>query len=79
MLTGAGFEIARIHHLNKFGTPAWLLHGRLLKRKHISKLTLKLFDKSVWIWRRLDALLPWHGLSLIAIAHVPGQPPDHVR
>jgi glycosyltransferase involved in cell wall biosynthesis len=71
MLVAAGFHVARIHQLNKFGTPAWLLHGRLLKRKHISKITLKLFDKTVWIWRRLDALLPWHGLSLIAIANVP--------
>ena len=71
MLVSAGFDVRRIHQLNKFGTPAWLLHGRLLKRKHISKITLKLFDKTVWIWRRLDALLPWHGLSLIAIANVP--------
>jgi glycosyltransferase involved in cell wall biosynthesis len=68
MLAQAGFKVSRIHHLNKFGTPAWLLHGRLLRKKHISKITLKLFDKTVWIWRRLDPVLPWHGLSLIAIA-----------
>jgi len=29
---------------------------------------LKLFDKTVWIWRRIDGLLPWQGLSLIAVA-----------
>lgn len=73
MLNEAGYETARVHQLNKFGTPAWLLHGRLLRRKHISKITLKLFDKTVWIWRRLDPVLPWHGLSLIAIAHAPGE------
>ena len=71
MLAQAGYDIARLHQLNKFGTPAWLLHGRLLRRKHLSKITLKLFDKSVWIWRRLDPILPWHGLSLIAVAHAP--------
>jgi hypothetical protein len=71
MLEQAGYNVARVHQLNKFGTPAWLLHGRLLRRKHISKITLKLFDKTVWIWRRLDPVLPWHGLSLIAVAHAP--------
>jgi len=29
---------------------------------------LKLFDKTVWIWRRIDGLLPWRGLSLIVLA-----------
>jgi hypothetical protein len=54
--------------LNKIGTPAWWLFGQVLKRKHISKVPLKLFDKSVWIWRRLERILPWPGLSLIAVA-----------
>jgi hypothetical protein len=31
-------------------------------------VTLKLFDKSVWFWRRIDFLLPWRGLSLVAVA-----------
>jgi hypothetical protein len=34
----------------------------------LGKLSLKIFDKSVWLWRRLDGLLPWSGLSLIAVA-----------
>jgi hypothetical protein len=29
---------------------------------------LKLFDKSVWMWRRLEWLVPWPGLSLILVA-----------
>jgi hypothetical protein len=29
---------------------------------------LKIFDKSVWIWRRLDVLMPWPGLSLLVVA-----------
>lgn len=74
LLTTAGFDILGMHHLNKIGTPAWALHGRLLKRRHISKLTLKIFDKSVWLWRRLDPLLPWKGLSLIAVARRPPEP-----
>jgi len=27
----------------------------------------------VWIWRRIDALLPWRGLSLIAVAAKPAE------
>jgi hypothetical protein len=27
-----------------------------------------LFDKTVWFWRRVDGLLPWPGLSLVAVA-----------
>ena len=29
---------------------------------------LKIFDKTVWLWRRLDRLMPWPGLSLIVVA-----------
>ncbi len=41
---------------------------KLLHRNRISKVMLKMFDKTVWIWRRVDGLLPWHGLSLVAVA-----------
>jgi len=58
--------------LNKFGTLAWAVYGGLLRRKSINKLTLKLFDKSVWLWRRVNPLLPWRGLSLVILARKPG-------
>jgi hypothetical protein len=29
---------------------------------------LKIFDKTVWLWSRLDRFMPWPGLSLIVIA-----------
>jgi glycosyltransferase involved in cell wall biosynthesis len=63
-----GFSVERTTQLNKIGTPAWWLFGQVLKRRHISKLPLKIFDKTVWLWRRLEGILPWPGLSLIAIA-----------
>ena len=63
-----GFRVQRMYQLNKIGTPGWWLYGKVLRRKHISKLMLKIFDKTVWIWRRIDRLLPWRGLSLIAVA-----------
>ena len=68
VLESSGFTVQRLYQLNKFGKPAWWLYGRVLKRKHISKITLKLFDKTVWLWRRVDFLFPWQGLSLIGVA-----------
>ena len=63
-----GLEVERVHQLNKAGTPVWWLHGKLLRRKRISKPMLKAFDKTVWLWRLLDPILPWRGLSLVVVA-----------
>ncbi len=68
MLAGAGFHVERLIQLNKIGAMAWWISGKVFGRKRISKLALKLFDKTVWFWRRADGLMPWRGLSLIAIA-----------
>jgi len=68
LLEERGFEVRRVHQLNKVGKPAWWFFGRVLRRRHINKLTLKLFDKTVWLWRRLEWLLPWSGLSLVVVA-----------
>jgi glycosyltransferase involved in cell wall biosynthesis/phospholipid N-methyltransferase len=68
LLEKHGFSIRRIYQLNKIATPAWWLYGKVLRRRHISKVTLKIFDKTVWIWRRTEGLLPWRGLSLVAVA-----------
>ena len=68
MLTGAGFTIQHAHQLNRVSTPLWFLASRVLGAKQLSKLTLKLFDKSVWLVKRIDWLLPWKGLSLVLVA-----------
>ena len=73
LLQEAGFRVSGMRQLNKMGTPGWWFHGKLLRSRHISKVTLKIFDKTVWIWRRVDGLLPWRGLSLIAVAAKPAE------
>jgi hypothetical protein len=60
--------VERVLNFNKIGAPPWFFHSRILRSGRINKLTLKIFDKSVWIWRRLDGLFPWKGLSLIVVA-----------
>ncbi len=68
LLEDCGFEVQKMLELNKIGAPPWYFYGKVLKRRHISKVTLKLFDKTVWLWKRIDWLLPWRGLSLVVIA-----------
>jgi SAM-dependent methyltransferase len=72
ILEASGFEVIRWMQLNKVSTPAWWIYGRLLKSHNISKVTMKVFDKTVWLWRRLEWALPWSGLSLIAVARRSG-------
>jgi len=68
LLEDHGFAVDRIYQFNKAGLPPWFVYSRLLGSRRISKVVLKLFDKTVWFWRRLDWLIPWPGLSLIAVA-----------
>lgn len=68
LITKAGFRITGVRQINKIGRPGWWLHNRIMKSSRISKLPLKLFDTTVWIWRRLDAILPWAGLSMMIAA-----------
>jgi glycosyltransferase involved in cell wall biosynthesis len=62
-----GFEIERVWGFNKAGAPPWWVYSKVAGSRRINKLTLKLFDKTVWFWRRVDSLIPWHGLSLILV------------
>jgi hypothetical protein len=67
-LAAAGFEIESIREINKAGRIAWWLAARLLRRRRLSKFSLKVFDKTVWLWRLLDRILPWPGLSMVIVA-----------
>ena len=68
LLGAAGFEIQKLYQVNKIGALSWWFFGKVLGRKRIHRVGLKLFDKTVWFWRRVDGLLPWSGLSLVAVA-----------
>jgi len=68
LLEKDGFAVARTYQLNKIGTPGWWLYGKVLRRGRISKVMLKIFDKTVWFWSRVDGLMPWRGLSLVVVA-----------
>jgi hypothetical protein len=42
--------------------------GRILKRSTLSRFQLRIFNKLVWLWRKIDEMLPWGAVSIIAIA-----------
>ena len=73
MLEANGLEVERTHQLNKVSRPVWWFTGKVLRRKSINKPMLKLFDKTVWLWRLLDPILPWKGLSLVVVARKKGK------
>jgi SAM-dependent methyltransferase len=72
LLETQGFTIERIFDFNRAGAPPWWVYSKVFGSGKISKAVLKIFDKMVWIWRRLDRLMPWPGLSLIAVARKSG-------
>jgi glycosyltransferase involved in cell wall biosynthesis len=63
----AGFVVERILDFNRISRPGWYLNGRILKRASISRMQLRIFDASVWLWRVVDSWLPWGPTSIIAI------------
>jgi len=73
LLEAQGLAVEKVYHLNRAGAPPWWAYSRLLGSKSISKPVLKIFDKTVWLWSRLDGLLPWPGLTLIVVARNRGE------
>ena len=73
LLEAAGFEVVKEEGFNKIGSLSWRISGQVLGQRKMSRLLLKLWDKTVWFWRRADVLLPWRGLSFIAVARLKGR------
>jgi len=70
-LEAGGFQMSSVESFNKVALLPWFLYSRVLHAGNISKLVLKIFDKSVWFWRRLDVAIPLPGLSLLVVARKP--------
>ncbi len=50
----AGFRVETILDFNRISRPGWYVTGKLLKRTTLSALQMKVFDRLVWLWRRVD-------------------------
>lgn len=71
-LEEAGFEVEKVLYFNRPTRPGWYVNGRLLRRRTFSRFQIWVFDRLVWLWRRIDGWLPWRPASLIAVARKPG-------
>jgi SAM-dependent methyltransferase len=63
----AGFAVETTLQFNRIARPGWWLNGTILRRRAIGRLQLKAFDRMVWLFRRIDARLPWSPTSIIAV------------
>lgn len=63
-----GYEVEEAFTLNKIGVLGWWYRGKVAKQKAIGRFGLKMFNIMVPIFRLLDPILPWKGLSLVMVA-----------
>jgi glycosyltransferase involved in cell wall biosynthesis len=68
LLAAQGLSVEQMESFNKTALLPWWAYSKIFGAGRISKLVLKLFDKSVWLLRRIDWILPLPGLSLMAVA-----------
>ncbi|MDX1503532.1 MAG: glycosyltransferase [Thermoanaerobaculia bacterium] len=73
-LAATGFEIEKMRDFNRASVFGWWWNGKVLRRRSFSRVQLKLLDLLVPLFRRLDRLLPWSGLGIVAVARKPGSP-----
>jgi glycosyltransferase involved in cell wall biosynthesis len=68
LVTANGFELEEMLRFNRVSWWGWRFTGQVRKSKTLSRVMLGVFDRMVWLWRKIDAYLPWPATSLIAIA-----------
>lgn len=70
-MEAVGFQVERILRFNRVSRLPWFVSGRILKRTSLDVNQMRLYDRFVWLWRRIDRFLPWHPTSIIGIARKP--------
>jgi SAM-dependent methyltransferase len=69
----AGLALEAMIPFNRAARPGWYLNGKLLRKSGLGGIQLWVFDRLVWMWRRVDRFLPWSPVSLIAVGVKQGQ------
>jgi glycosyltransferase involved in cell wall biosynthesis/ubiquinone/menaquinone biosynthesis C-methylase UbiE len=68
LVTESGFEVEDLLKFNRVSMPAWRFTGQVRKARTLSRVGLRIFDRFVGLWRKIDSALPWEPASIIAIA-----------
>ncbi len=67
LMQEAGYEVETVLEFNRVSMPGWRVVGQVLKSTNLTPGGMRIFDKFVWLWRMIDAKLPWQPTSIIAI------------
>lgn len=67
-LRSEGLVVETQFSMNKPGVVGWYVNGNILRRKKLGRFQMKLFNALTPLFRILDPLLPWTGLSLVVVA-----------
>lgn len=67
-----GFVVEEVFEFNRMGVLGWFANGKILRRRSLPQFQLGVYNRLVPLWRRIDRFLPWHGLSVVAVARKPG-------
>ena len=70
-MEAAGFQVERVIRFNRVSRFPWYVSGKILKRTSLDWNQMQLYDRLVWLWRRIDPFLPWKPTSIIGIARKP--------
>ena len=68
LLARTGYDLEAMLKFNRISRPGWKFAGQALKATTLSQGGLRVFDRLVWLWRKIDHKLPWEPVSIIAIA-----------
>jgi glycosyltransferase involved in cell wall biosynthesis len=63
----AGFRVEKVLKFNRAGVPAWWLNGKVLRRTTFGMAQIRVLNLMTPIFRRVDSMLPFPPLSIIAI------------
>jgi glycosyltransferase involved in cell wall biosynthesis len=72
-----GFKVLELMELNRVGTVAWFMNGRLMRRRKFGLFQIWALNLLTPILRAIDSFVPLPGLSLIAVLE--NQPPALAR
>jgi len=71
LFTKLNYDIEELFTLNKVGVLGWWWRGKIAKQQAIGRLGLKVFNVLVPLFKLIDPILPWKGLSLVIVARKP--------
>jgi SAM-dependent methyltransferase len=66
-MVAAGFDVVFERQFGRLGALSWALSGHVFRRRHLSPLQMKAFDRLLPVARTLEYLLPLPGMSLIMV------------